>query len=155
MASTSTAGPAALALLFLALPLLGLLLRAPWGRLWEILTSPTSLDALRLSLVTATSATVLAFLVGVPLAWLLARAEFPGRRLARSLVTVPLELLGWTPKAGETVKMGLGYLFGNAGGSQVALRAYWMNNSFSANVTNDVPNESRLEPAEWGSALVE
>ena len=30
-----------------------LFLRAPWGRLWEILTSPTSLDALRLSLVTA------------------------------------------------------------------------------------------------------
>lgn len=73
----------------------------------------------------------------------------------RALVTVPLELLGWTPQAGEKVKMDLGYLFGNATGSQVALRAYWMNNSFSANVTNDVPNESRLEPAEWGSALVE
>ena len=84
--------PAALALLFLALPLLGLLLRAPWGRLWEILTSPTSLQALRLSLVTATSATLVAFVLGVPLAWLLARAEFPGRRLARSLVTVPLVL---------------------------------------------------------------
>ena len=68
---------------------------------------------------------------------------------------MPLELLGWAPQAGETVKMDLGYLFGNATGSQVALRAYWMNNSFSANVTNDVPNESRLEPAEWGRALVE
>jgi len=30
-----------------------------------------------------------------------------------------------------------------------------VNNSFSANVTNDVPNESRLEPAEWGMAVVE
>ena len=84
--------PAAAALLFLALPLLALLVRAPWGRLVEILTRPASLDALRLSLITASSATVVSFLVGVPLAWLLARAEFPGRRLARALVTVPLVL---------------------------------------------------------------
>ena len=53
------------------------------------------------------------------------------------------------------MKLDLGYLFGNATGSQVALRAYWVNNSFSANVTNDVPNESRLEPAEWGEAVGE
>jgi len=46
-------------------------------------------------------------------------------------------------------------LCGNATGSQVSLRAYWINNSFSANVTNDVPNESRLEPHEWGTATVE
>jgi len=84
--------PAALALLFLGLPLLALLVKAPWDRLWSILTSTTSLQALRLSLETASAATVLAFLVGVPLAWVLARAEFPGRRLARALVTVPLVL---------------------------------------------------------------
>jgi len=40
-------------------------------------------------------------------------------------------------------------------GTQAALRAYWTNNSFSANVTADIPNESRLEPAEWGTAMVE
>ena len=51
--------------------------------------------------------------------------------------------------------MDLGYLYGNATGTQVAARSYWTNNSFSANVTNDVPNESRLEPAEWGQATVE
>ena len=84
--------PAGLALAFLALPLVALLVRAPWPRLWDILTSPTSLSALRLSLVTATTATALAFLLGVPLAWLLARAEFRGRGLARALVTVPLVL---------------------------------------------------------------
>jgi molybdate transport system permease protein len=84
--------PAALALLFLGLPLVGLLVRAPWDRMWSVLTSPTSLDALRLSLVTATSATVVAMVLGVPLAWVLARGTFPGRRFARSLVTVPLVL---------------------------------------------------------------
>ena len=84
--------PAAVALLFLALPIVGLLVRAPWARMWSILTSPTSLDALRLSLETATAATVVSALVGVPLAWLLARGAFPGRALLRSLVTVPLVL---------------------------------------------------------------
>ena len=84
--------PATLAVLFLGLPLAGLLLRAPWGDMWSVLTSPTSLQALRLSLETATAATVAALVLGLPLAWLLARAEFPGRRLARALVTVPLVL---------------------------------------------------------------
>ncbi len=84
--------PAVLALAFLGLPLVGLLVRAPWSRMWDVLTSTTSLQALRLSLVTSTSATLVAFVLGVPLAWLLARAEFPGRRFARALVTVPLVL---------------------------------------------------------------
>lgn len=84
--------PAVLALAFLALPVMGLLVRTPWGHLVEILTSKTSLDALRLSLETSLFATVIAFLVGVPLAWMLARSEFVGRRLARALVTVPLVL---------------------------------------------------------------
>ena len=51
--------------------------------------------------------------------------------------------------------MDLGYIFGNKTGMQTALRTYWQNNSFSANVTNDIPNESRLEPHEWGQAAVE
>ncbi|GAA0924422.1 ABC transporter permease [Nonomuraea longicatena] len=50
------------------------------------------LEALRLSLVTATVATVICLLLGVPLAWLLARTDFPGRRVVRALVTVPLVL---------------------------------------------------------------
>ena len=73
----------------------------------------------------------------------------------KAVATVPLEVLGWTPKPGSEVRMDLGYIFGNATGSQAAARAYWTNNGFSANVTNDVPNESRLEPAEWGRASVE
>ncbi len=84
--------PALLGLAFLTLPLLGLLVRAPWRTLPERLTEPGVLDALLLSLRTATVATVGCLLVGVPLAWLLARVEFPGRRLVRALVTVPLVL---------------------------------------------------------------
>ncbi|GAA1015202.1 molybdate ABC transporter permease [Acrocarpospora pleiomorpha] len=84
--------PAALGLAFLVLPLAGLLIRAPWSTLGERLTEPQVLEALRLSLVTATVATLICLLLGVPLAWCLARLSFPGRRVVRALVTVPLVL---------------------------------------------------------------
>jgi molybdate transport system permease protein len=84
--------PAAAGLVFLVLPLAGLVLRAPWESLPQRLTAPGVLAALRLSLQTATLATVLCLLLGVPLAWLLARVDFRGRRLVRALVTVPLVL---------------------------------------------------------------
>jgi molybdate transport system permease protein len=84
--------PAALGLAFLALPLAGLLIRAPWTTMPRRLAEPGVLTALRLSLQTATLATVVCLALGVPLAWLLARVEFPGRRVVRALVTVPLVL---------------------------------------------------------------
>jgi molybdate transport system permease protein len=84
--------PAALGLAFLVLPLAGLVLRADWRGLPRRLAEPGVLTALRLSLQTATIATVLCLVLGVPLAWLLARVEFPGRRVVRALVTVPLVL---------------------------------------------------------------
>ncbi|MEV6694419.1 ABC transporter permease [Micromonospora sp. NPDC051196] len=84
--------PAAIGLLFLLLPLVGLLVRTPWATLPQRLTEPGVLTALRLSVQTATLATLLCLVLGVPLAWLLARVPFPGRRLVRALVTVPLVL---------------------------------------------------------------
>lgn len=84
--------PALLGLAFLVLPLVGLLVRAPWSTLSDQLTSPQVWEALRLSLVCATAATAVSMVLGVPLAWLLARTELPGRRLIRALVTLPLVL---------------------------------------------------------------
>jgi molybdate transport system permease protein len=84
--------PAVVGLVFLVLPLAGLLIRAPWSTLAQRLAEPQVLDALRLSLVCATIATAVCLVLGVPLAWLLARVSFPGRRLVRALVTVPLVL---------------------------------------------------------------
>ncbi|MER5512274.1 ABC transporter permease [Streptomyces sp. NPDC002766] len=84
--------PALLGLAFLLLPLLALLVRAPWSTLPDQLTSAEVWQALRLSLVCATSATLVCLVIGVPLAWLLARTDFPGRRLVRALVTLPLVL---------------------------------------------------------------
>ncbi|MFE4970152.1 molybdate ABC transporter permease subunit [Streptomyces sp. NPDC056660] len=84
--------PGAVALVFLLLPLLALLLRAPWGSLPSLLTSTEVWQALQLSLLSATAATAVSLVLGVPLAWLLARTEFPGRGLVRALVTLPLVL---------------------------------------------------------------
>jgi hypothetical protein len=70
-------------------------------------------------------------------------------------VALPLDRLGWRPEPGQKLKADLGYIFGGRAGTEAAVRAYWSNNSFTANVTGDVPHESRLEPAEWGTALVE
>jgi molybdate transport system permease protein len=84
--------PAVLGLAFLVLPPAALLVRAPWTTLPQRMTAPGVLEALRLSLLTASAATVLCLLLGVPLAWLLARTTFPGRRFVRALVTVPLVL---------------------------------------------------------------
>ncbi len=84
--------PALVAVAFLVLPLAGLVARAPWGRLMSILSEPAVAQALRLSLWTSASATLIAVAIGVPLAWLLARTAFPGLRLVRALVTLPLVL---------------------------------------------------------------
>ena len=77
---------------FLAIPLIGLLLRTPWSRLPELLTSPVAIEALRLSLICSLAATAIAIVTGVPLAWVLARARLPGTTLVRALVTLPLVL---------------------------------------------------------------
>jgi molybdate transport system permease protein len=84
--------PALVAVAFLVLPLAGLLIRAPWSGLAAALTGTDALQALELSLWTATVATAISLVVGVPLAWLLARGQFPGQRLLRALVTLPLVL---------------------------------------------------------------
>jgi molybdate transport system permease protein len=84
--------PAAVAVAFLLLPLAGLLVRAPWRSLPSLLRDPLVAEALRLSLLSASLATALSLLVGVPLAWVLARTRLPGRSLLRALVTLPLVL---------------------------------------------------------------
>jgi molybdate transport system permease protein len=74
-----------------ALPLIGLAARSPWGRIGD-LGSPLALDALRISLVVSVGAAAIAVLLGVPVAWLLATREFPFRTLVRALVVLPLVL---------------------------------------------------------------
>jgi molybdate/tungstate transport system permease protein len=81
---------AALLVLFIAGPLLRLALEARPGGLSAAFRDRELLAALWLTALTATSATILSVGLGVPLAWLLARAAFPGRRLIAGLVELPV-----------------------------------------------------------------
>ncbi|MFE7095312.1 ABC transporter permease [Streptomyces erythrochromogenes] len=84
--------PALLAVAFLLMPLIGILVRTPWGDLGEHLGSPGVVEALKLSLVVSLWALGLSLVLGVPLAWLLARVRFKGKALVRSLVLLPMVL---------------------------------------------------------------
>ncbi|MFE9648358.1 ABC transporter permease [Streptomyces sp. NPDC006365] len=84
--------PALLAIAFLLLPLAGVLARTDWGELGGHLTSPGTSEALKLSLVVSFWSLGLSLVLGVPLAWLLARVPFPGKALVRSLVLLPMVL---------------------------------------------------------------
>ncbi|MFE9843823.1 ABC transporter permease [Streptomyces goshikiensis] len=84
--------PALLAVAFLLLPLIGILTRTQWSELGEHLTSPGVVEALRLSAVVSLWALGLSLVLGVPLAWLLARVPFKGKALVRSLVLLPMVL---------------------------------------------------------------
>ena len=83
---------AVIAVAFLALPLVALVLRAPWGHLLTDLSAPGVLTALRLSLVCSLAAVAISLVIGVPLAWLLARVRFRGRDLVRAVVLLPMVL---------------------------------------------------------------
>jgi molybdate transport system permease protein len=83
---------AAGALALVLLPLAGLAQRTPWSSIGADLRQHDALVALRLSLECSLGALGLSVVLGVPLAWVLARYRFPGRSLARALVTLPMVL---------------------------------------------------------------
>ena len=84
--------PAALAVAFLAVPLAALIQRAAWSGIAGQLRSAAVTEALRLSLIVSASAAVVTVVLGLPLAWVLARVDVPGRRVIRALVLLPMVL---------------------------------------------------------------
>lgn len=83
-------GVATIGGLFLVVPLAALVGRVSWESLWNDLTGDAAVTSLRLSLVCSLWATLVAASLGLPLAWVLARVAFRGRRLVRALALVPL-----------------------------------------------------------------
>jgi len=82
--------PALVGFALLVLPTVALAIRTPWRRLGSLVNQPEVRQTLVLSLITSTSATVLALFLGLPLAWWLSHGS---RRLSgtlRSLVLMPL-----------------------------------------------------------------
>lgn len=101
--------PAAIGALLVLLPLVAMAARVAWGDFWALITSQSSLDALRLSLQTSATSALACVVLGAPMALFLARSDFPGLPLLRSLVLIPLVL---PPVVGG---LALLYAFGRQG----------------------------------------
>jgi molybdate transport system permease protein len=83
---------AAVALVFLLLPLVAIFLRVPPGELFAQLGSDVALDAIVVTLKANTIAQALILLIGTPTAYLIASRGFRGRDLFVTLVELPLVL---------------------------------------------------------------
>jgi molybdate transport system permease protein len=94
---------------FVVLPVMALVVRAPWADLGDALTGVGASSAFRLSVEVSLAATGLSLVLGVPLAWVLARGAFPGRSVLRAVVVLPLVL---PPVVGG---LGLLYALGRSG----------------------------------------
>jgi molybdate transport system permease protein len=92
-----------LAVVLLALPVVGVVARVPWSDAGALLSSPRLLRALGLSVVVAGMSTALAVAGGIPLAAWLAQGSSPRHRAVRALLTLPMVL--------PPVVAGVGLLF--------------------------------------------
>jgi molybdate transport system permease protein len=79
-------------LLFLALPLLAIFLRTSPVELLANLSNPQVLQAVGLSLVTTLVTLAITLIFGTPVAYLLARGDFPFRRVIDTLLDLPTVL---------------------------------------------------------------
>ena len=85
---------AALALLagFISLPFISLFLWTVSENSWRAMASPVALDALLLSIKTTSISMAIILVVGTPAAYVLARADFPGKKIVETLVDIPAVL---------------------------------------------------------------
>ncbi len=84
--------PVAAGVLFIVLPLAGVVDRVDWSQFPALVTAPSARTALRLSIETSVAATVLCLIVGVPMGLVLARVHHPLVRVVRPVVLLPLVL---------------------------------------------------------------
>ncbi|MCD4768795.1 MAG: ABC transporter permease [Bacteroidales bacterium] len=148
-----------LVLLFVLAPLVGMVLHTSAGDLFETVKDQEVQDSIWLTLSVA-FITTLFFAVGaVPLAWVMARYQFPGKRIVQGLIDLPIvlphsaagiALLGFISRDGFLGKaaslVGLN-LVGNPGG--IALAMAFVSLSFMINSARDgfIAVPERLEKA--------
>ncbi|MBI3428656.1 MAG: molybdate ABC transporter permease subunit [Actinobacteria bacterium] len=83
---------ATVATLLLVLPLLALFTKVPWATILSRLTERNSISAIRLSLWSSLLAALICVVLGVPLAWVLARGNSRLTNILRPLVLAPMVL---------------------------------------------------------------
>jgi molybdate transport system permease protein len=109
---------------FVALPLVALLIRDPWTDVASSLSGAGAGAALRLSIVVSVTATILSVLLGVPLAWILARTRIPGRSVLRAVVVLPVVLPPVVGGIGLLAALGRGGVVGR-----------WLSDAFGVQLT--------------------
>jgi molybdate transport system permease protein len=111
--------------MLLGFPVVALVTRVPLGLLLERLQEQTVLDALRLSLLTSSAATLTVIVLGLPVAYLLATKSFPGKRLLEVLLELPMVL------PPTVAGVGLLLAFGRQGLAGGALAAFGVSVPFT------------------------
>ena len=117
--------PAAAGVVFIVLPLAAMATRVEWSNFFGLVTSESSVAALKLSLRTSAASTLLCVLFGVPMSMVLARTSFRGQSLIRSFVLLPLVL---PPVVGGIALL---YTFGRKGLLGHSLEVLGINIAFS------------------------
>ena len=117
--------PAAAGVVFIVLPLAAMATRVEWSNFFGLVTSESSVAALKLSLRTSAASTLLCILFGVPMSMVLARTSFRGQTLIRSFVLLPLVL---PPVVGGIALL---YTFGRKGLLGHSLEVLGINIAFS------------------------
>lgn len=79
-------------LLFFAIPIVAVVFQVSLTDIWSGLRQPQVLQAVGISLKTSLISTMLTLLLGTPVAYLLGRHNFPGKRLFEALVDLPTVL---------------------------------------------------------------
>src|SRR5215218_3936351 len=90
---------------FIALPILSLVIWTVSNSAWQEMTSPAAVDALLLSARTTAISMTIILLVGTPAAYVLARYDFPGKRIVNTLVDLPAVL----PPSAAGIALPLGF----------------------------------------------
>jgi molybdate transport system permease protein len=121
----ATALAAGLLVAFIVMPLAGLLFHLTPADIWAELRTPEALQALRLSLITTLCSLVVTLALGTPLAYVLARGDFPGRRFVDAVVDLPIVV----PPAVAGIALLLA--FGRTGLLGPALHAFGIDLSFT------------------------
>jgi len=117
--------PAIVGGVFVVLPLVSIVLSVDWQRFPELVTSEASVQALLLSLRTASTSTLLCIVFGVPMAAVLARSTARVMPVLRSLILLPLVL---PPVVGGIALL---YTFGRRGLIGEHLEAFGIRIAFS------------------------
>jgi molybdate/tungstate transport system permease protein len=138
---------AAVVLLFILAPLVGLFLSTSPVKLFDTFREEEVRRSIFLTLWTSLAATLFFCIPSIPFAWLLARKEFPGKRLLLAVIDLPvviphsaagIALLGfisrdtWVGKAGSLV--GLDFIGHPAG---IALAMAFVSLPFLVNAARD------------------